>query len=210
VIAESKAGSTVSGAALIDRVSEFEREARAVAATIERLPRSAEAIAAAVLRVVAKTAELAATERVASQTQPSALREPRIAIAASHDLPTELLDACRQLPGVFTGRTKHELAAADVGVTEAFAGIARTGTICVCVDYEDEGYISLLSRTHVAVLAAENIVERPNDLLRRDCLSGKGLDRNFVYITGPSATADMGPLVRGVHGPHWLHILILE
>jgi L-lactate dehydrogenase complex protein LldG len=195
----------------MDRVSEFEQEARAVAATVERLPRSAEAIAAAVLRVAAKTAELASTERIASQTQTSDAKEPtRIAIAASHDLPAELLDACRQLPGAFTGRTKHELAAADVGVTEAFAGIARTGTICVCVDYEDEGYVSLLSRTHVAVLAAENIVERPNDLLRRDCLAGKGLDRNFVYITGPSATADMGPLVRGVHGPHWLHILILE
>jgi L-lactate dehydrogenase complex protein LldG len=197
----------------MNRVVEFEREARTVAASVERLPRSPDAIAAAVLRVAAKMAEERSTERAVPQTHASAsgvTRPTRIAIAASHDLPAGLLDASRQLPGVFTGRTKHELAAADVGVTEAFAGIARTGTICVCVDYEDEGYVSLLSRTHVAVLAAENIVERPNDLLRRDCLAGRGLDRNFVYITGPSATADMGPLVRGVHGPHWLHILILE
>ena len=34
--------------------------------------------------------------------------------------------------------------------------------------------------------------------------------RDLVFITGPSATADMGPLVRGVHGPHRLHILLLE
>jgi len=31
-----------------------------------------------------------------------------------------------------------------------------------------------------------------------------------VFVTGPSATADMGPLVRGVHGPHKLHILVLR
>ena len=31
-----------------------------------------------------------------------------------------------------------------------------------------------------------------------------------VFVTGPSATADMGPLVRGVHGPHKLHIIVLR
>jgi len=30
-----------------------------------------------------------------------------------------------------------------------------------------------------------------------------------VFVTGPSATADMGPLVRGVHGPHQLHVIVL-
>ncbi len=199
----------ISGLISIDRVAEFERQARAAAATVERLSRSPQAIAAAVQRVAAKTVELQ-IESTNSLPASSKSREPRIAVAASHDMPQPLLDACRQLPGAFTGRTKTELARADVGVTEAFAGIARTGTICVCVDHEFEGYISLLSRTHVALLAAEDIVERPNDLFRRDRLEGKGLERNFVYITGPSATADMGPLVRGVHGPHWLHILVLE
>ena len=40
-------------------------------------------------------------------------------------------------------------------------------------------------------------------------LEGKGLKRSFTFITGPSATADMGPLVRGVHGPGKLHIIVL-
>ena len=81
------------------------------------------------------------------------------------------------------------------------------------VGYMHQGYagvISLLSRTHIAVLSAETIVERPADLFDPNCLGGKGLQRNFVFVTGPSATADMGPLVRGVHGPHHLHIIILE
>ena len=101
------------------------------------------------------------------------------------------------------------MAAADVGITDAFAAVATTGTICVRVDSGLTGYASLLARTHVAVIDSERIVERPGDLFRPDCLNGEGLRTDFVFVTGPSATADMGPLVRGVHGPHYLHILVL-
>ncbi|MFW5973924.1 MAG: LUD domain-containing protein, partial [Natrialbaceae archaeon] len=31
-----------------------------------------------------------------------------------------------------------------------------------------------------------------------------------VLATGPSATADMGTLVQGVHGPHEVHVVVLE
>jgi L-lactate dehydrogenase complex protein LldG len=41
-------------------------------------------------------------------------------------------------------------------------------------------------------------------------LNGEGLTRDFVFITGPSATADMGPLVRGVHGPHRQHVIVVR
>jgi L-lactate dehydrogenase complex protein LldG len=80
----------------------------------------------------------------------------------------------------------------------------------VSVDRDHAGAISLLTRMHIAVLAAQTVVERPSDLFRPNCLEGKGLKRSFVFVTGPSATADMGPLVRGVHGPHQLHIIVLE
>jgi L-lactate dehydrogenase complex protein LldG len=66
---------------------------------------------------------------------------------------------------------------------------------------------SLLAPLHVALLRAENIVARPRDLFAAGAV---GLAQDFVFITGPSATADMGPLVRGVHGPHRLHVIILE
>ena len=70
----------------------------------------------------------------------------------------------------------------------------------VDVGYQRTGMASLLAPLHIAVVAAETIVPQPRDLFREDVLGGKGLVRNFVFITGPSATADMGPLVRGVHG----------
>jgi L-lactate dehydrogenase complex protein LldG len=69
---------------------------------------------------------------------------------------------------------------------------------------------SLLMPLNVVLLPGERIVERPRDLFHTECLKGEGLKRNLVFVTGPSATADMGPLVRGVHGPHRLLILLLE
>ena len=69
---------------------------------------------------------------------------------------------------------------------------------------------SLLMPLHIVLLGADRIVERPRDLFDPACLGGEALRRNLVLITGPSATADMGPLVRGVHGPHRLHIFLLE
>jgi L-lactate dehydrogenase complex protein LldG len=170
-------------------LAQFEAAAREVAAGVQRVERSPAAIAAAVARLAPAPA--------------------RIAVAAPLDLPPELFAECRQLPGVFSGRSRHELATADAGVTDAFAAIATTGSVCVAVDEGDAGYVSLLPRTHICVVDSAAIVARPADVLRPEVARGAGLRRNFVYITGPSATADMGPLVRGVHGPHALHVLVL-
>ena len=173
----------------MESLNTFQRAAEAAGATVERVPFSAQEVANAVHRAAGAAC--------------------RVAVAESLDLPKELLDACRGLAGVFTERSKQDLASADVGITEAFAGIARTGTICVSVDHGHAGSISLLARQHVALLSAQDIIERPADLFTSGRLASKGLTRNFVFVTGPSATADMGPLVRGVHGPHRLHILVL-
>jgi L-lactate dehydrogenase complex protein LldG len=177
----------------------FEAAARAAAATVERIPRVAGASG-----IAEQSEELArAVLRVAPDAR-------RIAVAPPAELPAELFAACERLPGVFRGRSKSELASADVGITDAFAAIARTGTICVALDPDHTGFISLLARMHIAVVAAEDIVAAPRDLFRRgDRIGDNGLERNFVFVTGPSATADMGPLVRGVHGPHRLHVIVL-
>lgn len=180
--------SSISSPARSDFVQQFETAARTAAASVERVPSSGAGLEAAVKKIASG----------------------RVAIAETLDLPPELFAGLRRLPGVVTGRSKQELASCDVGVTEAFAGVARTGSVCVAVDHDYSGLISLLARMHIAVLSAERITERPGDLFNPTFLNGKALQRNFVFITGPSATADMGPLVRGVHGPHRLHIIVLE
>jgi L-lactate dehydrogenase complex protein LldG len=177
----------------MELIEQFEKAAIAAAATVQRVSADGMAVARAVMEVVGVRGP----------------DGPRIAVAASQDLPAQLLDGVRRLPGVFGERTKSALAAADVGVSEAFAGVASTGSICVSVDHEFTGAVSLLAPLHIAVLDSRSIVARPSDLLSADRLGGIGLRRSFVFVTGPSATADMGPLVRGVHGPHRLHILLV-
>lgn len=180
--------SSVSSPAREELLLQFETAARSAAASVERVPYSATALASVVGRIA----------------------KGRIAISEPQDLPSEVFAELQRMPGLVVQRSKQDVATSDVGITEAFAGVARTGSVCVTVDHDYIGAISLLSRLHIAVVAGETIVERPADLFNPDLLGGKGLRRNFVFITGPSATADMGPLVRGVHGPHQLHIIIVE
>ena len=96
-----------------------------------------------------------------------------------------------------------------VGVTEAFAAVARTGSVCVDIGADIAGYVSLLPRLHIVLVDIDKLVFRPSDLFRLEQFARPAYHRSFVFISGPSATADMGPLVRGVHGPHELHIMVL-
>lgn len=103
-----------------------------------------------------------------------------------------------------------QLETAPIGITEAFAGIARTGSVCILVSENLSGSVSLFTRKHIAVLEATRIIARPRDLFESTDYNELGLTRDFIFVTGPSATADMGPLVHGVHGPGELHIIILD
>ena len=132
-----------------------------------------------------------------------------IVMSDAEFLPPHILAGARGLAGVILKPDEEQLATAAVGVTEAFAGIASTGSVCV----------SLAARwsvppasyaPYIVLLPRERIISRPRDLFDPACLNGDAFKRNIVVITGPSATADMGPLVRGVHGPHQLLILLLE
>ena len=121
---------------------------------------------------------------------------------------TQILEELNKLPSLVRSPSDEQLSVAQVGVTDAFAGIASTGSVCVAMGQPFRAAASLLMPLHIVILSAERIVARPLDLFDPGCLGGGGLRRNLVFITGPSATADMGPLVRGVHGPHRLQILV--
>jgi L-lactate dehydrogenase complex protein LldG len=168
----------------------FIARATEAAAKVERIRRSAAEVRSAVAR---------ATEGA------------RTLIVAEGDfLPPELFSVLRALPGVITKPSDDQLATADAGITEAFAGVARTGSICIAMGPPLRAAASLLMPLHVALLPAERIVFRPRELFEPEGIGTEALRRNLAFVTGPSATADMGPLVRGVHGPHRLHILVVE
>jgi L-lactate dehydrogenase complex protein LldG len=173
-----------------DLATTFEYNATEVAATVWRCERSPLAVRSSV-------------ERAAEGAKGIVLSEAEF-------LAPQILAGVRGLAGVILKPDDQELSTAGVGVTEAFAGIASTGSVCIAMGRPLVAATSLLMPLNIVLLASERIVERPRDLFNPECLKGEGLKRNLVFITGPSATADMGPLVRGVHGPHRLLILLLE
>jgi L-lactate dehydrogenase complex protein LldG len=104
---------------------------------------------------------------------------------------------------------KEQLRNAKTGITPAVCGIASTGSVIVPIIDDYTSYISMLVRNHIVILDGKNIVGKPRDLFDEEN-ENRFLKGSYSIITGPSATADMGPLVRGVHGPGKLHIIVTE
>jgi L-lactate dehydrogenase complex protein LldG len=174
----------------VSLLDQFTTSARNAVATVEIIDRSPAALRDAILR--------------------EAGNANRILYAPPHDLPVALFSDIASDPRVVADANPDKMVHSAAGLTEAFAAVASTGSVCINVSQERTGMVSLLAPLQIAVVAAETIVPQPRDLFRADMLDGKGLARDFVFVTGPSATADMGPLVRGVHGPHKLHIIVLR
>ncbi len=174
----------------VSLLDQFTTSAKSAVATVEVIDRSPATLRDAILRVAGNA--------------------NRILYAPPNDLPVALFSDIASDPRVVADPNSDELIHSAAGVTEAFAAVASTGSVCINTSYERTAMVSLLAPLQIAVVAAETIVPQPRDLFRADVLDGKGLARDFVFVTGPSATADMGPLVRGVHGPHKLHIIVLR
>ncbi len=129
----------------------------------------------------------------------------RVVYSDPVDLSPKLFRAFLSQKDVITNPHEKDLEAAEVGITDAFCAVARTGSICLSLDNNAGAVISLLSKKHIAVLSLDSIVSRPRDVFELSA----AIERDFVFISGPSATADMGELVRGAHGPGYLHIILL-
>ncbi|MBT3358028.1 MAG: lactate utilization protein [Rhodospirillales bacterium] len=101
-----------------------------------------------------------------------------------------------------------------VGITEAFAGIAETGTLMVLSGAENPASLNFLPDTHLVVLDTSRIVGAYEDgwaLLRGENGKTGFMPRMVNWITGPSRSADIELiLLLGVHGPRRLHILLID
>lgn len=110
---------------------------------------------------------------------------------------------------ISTSPTPRELEAARTGVTAVEFAIAEYGSVVVTSGTEGTEQVSLYPETHIAVLRESDILDGMPEAFER--LAGnvsEGLT-SAVLATGPSATADMGELVYGAHGPRNVHVLIL-
>ncbi|WP_135822177.1 LutC/YkgG family protein [Halostella litorea] len=111
---------------------------------------------------------------------------------------------------VETDPTVAELDAADTGVTAAGYGIADYGSVVIQGGADGEEPVSLYADEHVAVVAASDVLpdmDAAFDRLAEDIRGGTG---QAIIATGPSATADMGALVKGAHGPMDVTVVLVE
>jgi L-lactate dehydrogenase complex protein LldG len=104
---------------------------------------------------------------------------------------------------------RERVAACDLGIVEADAGIAATGTLAVIGTPESPNSLTLLPPTNLILVNADRM--RP-DLAATVAAIGAATftSKRVALITGPSRTADIEKMiVIGVHGPKKLYALAI-
>ena len=112
--------------------------------------------------------------------------------------------------GIEVDPTGAALAEAETGVTAGALAIADYGSVVLQETGAGEELLGLYPDTHVVVVAESDVVaDMPAafDALGDEFDAGR---TDAIIATGPSATADMGSVVTGVHGPRTVHVLLLE
>ncbi|MHB9287079.1 LUD domain-containing protein [Halobacteriales archaeon Cl-PHB] len=120
-------------------------------------------------------------------------------------------DGLQTQPGTLTwDPTPADLWEAKTGVTPAAFAIADYGSLVLPTDPPACELVSLYVDRHVAVLDAANVVpDMPAAFDRLDD-SIPAAYEDAIVATGPSATADMGELVQGAHGPSEVRVVVVE
>lgn len=99
-------------------------------------------------------------------------------------------------------RTLDSLGEVSVGITGALAGLADTGSLVLPSGGRQSGLVSLLPKTHIALLDADDIHPTLRDWLRDGGEQALVQFPHTILVTGPSRTADIEmTLTLGVHGP---------
>jgi L-lactate dehydrogenase complex protein LldG len=120
-----------------------------------------------------------------------------------------------ELPSVRSGITDREelralCATYRYGISSADFGLSDTGSLVMISSREEARLVSLLPPGHIAVVPASKLLTGLDELfsiLPRPAEQTSSM----VLITGPSRTADIEQiLVRGVHGPGEIHVVVVE
>jgi L-lactate dehydrogenase complex protein LldG len=118
------------------------------------------------------------------------------------------------LAGVESGITDRErlralCSTAACGITACDYALADTGTLVMLSSPQEARMISLLPPMHIAIVQRERLLTGLDELLNLLPHPAE-LTSSMVLITGPSRTADIEQiLVRGVHGPGEIHVVVV-
>lgn len=140
-------------------VQQFMRSVATTSATVESIRPTAETLNVALLRAVGE--------------------DQLIFLAKPDDIAPELFAPFKKNKRVISEPTREQMRTIKVGVTDAFCGIASTGSVCVSITRNLSGPASSLTRNHIAVVDGKTILPRPRDVFSQQFLAGKGLSRSF-------------------------------
>jgi len=180
------------------RIPEVAREAR-----IEMFCQRVEALAGKTHR---------ASSAVDVRNYVAAVLAGRNAIAS--DAPILQEYGVTSLAGVESGITDRKrlrdlCASAACGITGADYALASTGTLVMLSSAQEARMISLLPPVHIAVVSLDRLLTGLDELLSILPQPAEQTS-SMVLITGPSRTADIEQiLVRGVHGPGEIHVVVV-
>jgi len=106
--------------------------------------------------------------------------------------------------------SRDACATVDVGITSADYALADTGSLVLLTESAESRLLSLLPPCHIAVIGRSKIVPSLDDVFRTRALPGE-TSSAVTIVTGPSRTGDIEMrLVRGVHGPGEVHVVIID
>jgi len=130
------------------------------------------------------------------------VRDPAVGVALPFDV--EYPDSVTVDP------TAADLERATTGVTPASYGVANYGSVILPTTDSGAEPVSLYPELHVPVLRANDVLPDLPEALDRFGDAAREDDLSAIVATGPSATADMGELVLGAHGPKSVHVVMLD
>ncbi len=167
------------------RLDQFEAKARAVSATLTRLPAMA-----------ALPGALA--EELRARNLPAAIR-------CGEDPVFKALDWGGMEVTRGPGRIEE-----PAGLSRAEAALAETGTLALASGPDNPVTLTFLSETHFVVLRTSDVCGGFEDFWT--LWRARGLDpRTLNMVTGPSRSADIGQSLQlGAHGPVALHIFLVD
>nr|BAL58411.1 hypothetical conserved protein [Candidatus Acetothermum autotrophicum] len=105
--------------------------------------------------------------------------------------------------------SEREIARADVGISGAELAVAETSSLLISHDGVSE-LVTALPPVHIALIRTDQIVETLEDAFAFCQRELERTPRDFVFVTGPSRTADieLTPVI-GVHGPQELLVIVI-
>lgn len=147
------------------------------------------------------------TKRVRSEGVATAIEEFRVGNTVA--VPFEREDIT--LPeAVTTDPTPADLRAARTGVTPAAFAIADYGSVVLPSTSDGSELVGLFVDRHIVLVDDNDIVADMEYAVDRFDRDVTGIYDSAIIATGPSATADMGALVRGAHGPSEVRVVVVE